>query len=87
MGQQAEEEPQAAPLIELVGLSRVFEHEGGERVQALDDVTLQIDAGEFVCVTGPSGSGKTTMMHLIGDLDRATSGECLDPVTALSSDR
>ena len=76
MGQQNPEEPQAAPLIELVGVSRVFEHEGGERVRALDDVSLRIDAGEFVCVTGPSGSGKTTMMHLIGCLDRATSGEC-----------
>ena len=64
------------PLIELVNVTRVFEHEGGERVQALDDVTLRIDPGEFVCVTGPSGSGKTTMMHLIGGLDRATSGEC-----------
>ena len=76
MGQRNQEQAQAAPLIELAGVSRVFEHEGGERVQALDDVTLRIDAGEFVCVTGPSGSGKTTMMHIIGGLDRATSGEC-----------
>ena len=76
MGQQAREEAHAAPLIELVGVSRVFEHEGSERVQALDDVTLKVDAGEFVCVTGPSGSGKTTMMHIIGGLDRATAGEC-----------
>ncbi len=76
MGQQNQQQAQAAPLIELAGVSRVFEHEGGERVRALDDVTLRIDAGEFVCVTGPSGSGKTTMMHIIGGLDRATSGEC-----------
>ena len=76
MEQQKPEEAQAEPLIELAGVSRVFEHEGGERVQALDDATLRIDAGEFVCVTGPSGSGKTTMMHIIGGLDRATSGEC-----------
>lgn len=66
----------AVPLIELVGVSRVFEQEGGERVRALDDVSVRISAGEFVCVTGPSGSGKTTLMHIIGGLDRATAGEC-----------
>ncbi|MDE0421508.1 MAG: ATP-binding cassette domain-containing protein [Gammaproteobacteria bacterium] len=76
MGQPPPGEAQAAPLIELVGVTRVFEEEGGERVQALDGVSLRIDAGEFVCVTGPSGSGKTTMMHIMGGLDRATSGEC-----------
>ena len=70
----------AAPLVELYGVSRVFEQEGGdpsgERVRALDGISLRIHAGEFVCVTGPSGSGKSTLMHIVGCLDRATVGEC-----------
>ena len=66
----------AAPLVELSGVSRVFEGEGEEQVRALDGIALRIHAGEFVCVTGPSGSGKSTLMHVIGCLDRATEGEC-----------
>ena len=67
----------AAPLVEMSGVSRVFEEEeGGDRVRALDGISLRIHAGEFVCITGPSGSGKSTLMHIIGCLDRATEGQC-----------
>ena len=62
------------PLIELSSVSRSFEGQGGARVEALRDVALQINAGEFICITGPSGSGKTTLLNVLGCLDSPTSG-------------
>ncbi len=57
-------------MIELTGVTKVYP--GG--VRALDGVSLTIGAGELVAVVGPSGSGKSTMLHLVGTLDRPTSG-------------
>ena len=48
---------------------------GDHQVKALRGVNLDVERGEFVCVTGASGSGKSTFMHIIGCLDRPTSGE------------
>ena len=61
------------PVIEASGLTRTYGR-GESRVEALVDVGLNVEAGEWVSVIGPSGSGKSTLMNLLGLLDRPTSG-------------
>ncbi len=61
-------------IIEAVGLRKTYEV-GGQTVNALDDVSLTIDAGEMVAIRGPSGSGKSTLMNILGCLDRPDAGE------------
>jgi putative ABC transport system ATP-binding protein len=59
-------------MIQLEGVTRRFASHGG--VLALDNVTLDIPAGQMVSIVGPSGSGKSTLLNLVGGLDRPTAG-------------
>jgi len=61
------------PIIEVSHLSKIYKTESIETV-AVDDVSFTIHKGEFVAIMGPSGSGKSTLMHVLGALDRPTSG-------------
>jgi putative ABC transport system ATP-binding protein len=74
------------PVIDLQQVHRDFQV-GDQVVHALDDVNLQIEAGDYLSIMGPSGSGKSTLLNLIGLLDRASSGHYIlngQDVTALS---
>jgi putative ABC transport system ATP-binding protein len=64
----------ALPVIELVGISKVYAGLGDAEVRALDHVDLSISEGEYVALMGPSGSGKSTLMHVVGCLDLPTEG-------------
>jgi putative ABC transport system ATP-binding protein len=78
----------AAPLIQLEGVSRVFSA-GYVETHALDNVSLKVERGEYLCICGPSGCGKTTLLSIIGLLDQPTSGVHLfkgKPVESLSPD-
>jgi putative ABC transport system ATP-binding protein len=73
-------------VIQLQQVHRIFEV-GDQKVHALNDVSLDIDRGEYIALMGPSGSGKSTLLNIVGLLDRLTSGKYMlddQDVTALS---
>jgi len=65
---------QNAILMEATNLTKVYSR-GSEKIPAVNDVSLQINKGDFISIIGPSGSGKTTLVNLLGCLDNPTSGE------------
>ena len=62
----------STPVLELDRVSKVYP--GSPAVRALDEVSLAVRPGELTAIVGPSGSGKSTLLHLMGTLDRPTSG-------------
>ncbi len=63
-------------VVTIRQLSKLY-RQGDINVTALHNVSLDIQAGEFLTLMGPSGSGKSTLLHIIAGIDRPTSGECL----------
>lgn len=62
-------------VLKAEGLGKIYSSKGNVAYKALEDIELQVEAGEFVGVMGPSGSGKTTLLNLLSTIDRPTSGQ------------
>ena len=63
-------------VLRVEHLSKVY-GQGDTKVVALDDVSFSVNKGEFVAIIGPSGSGKSTLLHMLGGVDRPTSGKVI----------
>lgn len=76
-------------LIQVRGLNKAYRR-GGEEIQVLQGLNLDVDQGDFVAFMGPSGSGKTTLLNLLGGLDVPTAGTvsvARDEITHMSSSK
>ena len=61
-------------ILKVEHLSKIY-GQGENEVRALDDVSFCVEKGQFVAIIGPSGSGKSTLLHILGGVDRPTSGK------------
>ena len=61
-------------ILRVEHLSKIY-GQGENEVRALDDVSFSVEKGQFVAIIGPSGSGKSTLLHILGGVDRPTSGK------------
>ena len=68
--------PTEQNIVEIRNVTKIY-RQGEINVTALDNISLDIRAGEFLSLMGPSGSGKSTLLHIIAGIDRPTSGQCL----------
>jgi sulfonate transport system ATP-binding protein len=78
------------PKVSLDAISLSYKTTSGNGLLALDDISLSVEPGEFLCIVGPSGCGKSTLLHLIAGLQPQTSGKVLvdgRPVDGPGTDR
>src|SRR6202045_4736737 len=79
----------SASLIRVRGLNKTYSR-GGEKIQVLQGLNLDVDKGDFVAFMGPSGSGKTTLLNLLGGLDVPSAGKIVvnrDEITHMSGSK
>lgn len=69
--------PAKSPLIQLENITKNYVLGDGQFYQALNNISLKVNEGEFIAIMGPSGSGKSTMMHILGALDSPSTGKYL----------
>jgi NitT/TauT family transport system ATP-binding protein len=89
-GQPQPAQPARKESISLSGVFRSYANSRGSFTPALQNIDLDIEQGEFVCIVGPSGCGKSTLLHLLAGLDRPTTGEITvdgSPVKGPGTDR